>query len=604
MVRQRSVVSVALAAFIATIALAAQAPNAGKDPKDKAAGKTADSKSPAPAKDAAKKADAKDKDKAAASSDSKKEQVKKPKEPIDRRPYKIRAWVAVEQGVRIDEQGRLALIAAWERLVKRFVGMPWRIEVADGRGPLGEKTIDDLDATVIAPMVTDYDKAWMIVAEPASSGFTIRGREYDVQTGGLGPACSRPAPYQADAARALFSLSLDLFEPSAEIGEQSGGGVSITVRGGSLAAASPVGQIIKPGSVFKALRVFQRPDGSVTSIETVRRTYLRIKSLDGPVAYCDIVSSLRDPFTRRTTRKLTYLALGVKPASIPTKFRYQWAADKKPVAGYMLTCKSVPDGSLRELMMTDREGRVSLAPGFADGLVIFRLLAGNIEPFDEFPAMPGETLTEKTILIRGNLETIALETELNALRDELIDLVAVRARIESRLKARAEGNKWDEVEELLKEYGKLVPREEYVNRLNKLKDDATQRQAETKQAILTKSAIAQLQDTQALIDRYLDDEIFQAYARGLAEAKGEVTKDAAATKRAVAKKGTPPGARPAAPVGSAPGKAGSPPGARPPTTTASAPPGAAPQPQPAAPAQAPAPRPAPPPRPVSQAQPF
>ena len=41
--------------------------------------------------------------------------------------------------------------------------------------------------------------------------------------------------------------------------------------------------------------------------------------------------------------------------------------------------------------MTDRSGRIVLHPGFANGLVILRLLAGNVEPMVELPIMPGES---------------------------------------------------------------------------------------------------------------------------------------------------------------------------------------------------------------------
>src|SRR5262249_21930594 len=154
------------------------------------------------------------------------------------------------------------------------------------------------------------------------------------------------------------------------------------------------------------------------------------------------------------------------------RFRYVSGPDKAPAAGYSLTARTVPDGPPHEVGMTDREGHIALNPGFADGLVIFRLLAGNIEPLDEFPCMPGETVEERTISIDPHERTVALETALNSLRDEVVDQVAVRARLEQRLKARADAEKWDEVAELMQEFRKLQPRSEYVERLSKLRDDA------------------------------------------------------------------------------------------------------------------------------------
>src|SRR5262249_7352792 len=150
--------------------------------------------------------------------------------------------------------------------------------------------------------------------------------------------------------------------------------------------------------------------------------------------------------------------------------------DAIPAAGYVLTARSYPDGNANPVGMTDRDGHITLPSGFADGLVVFRLMASDIEPVDTFPAMPGISLRDRPITIAPPYQTIALETALNSLRDELVDQVAVRARIESRLKARVEGEKWDEAEELLNEFRKLPRRDQFAERLEKLRSDASAQQ--------------------------------------------------------------------------------------------------------------------------------
>ena len=92
--------------------------------------------------------------------------------------------------------------------------------------------------------------------------------------------------------------------------------------------------------------------------------------------------------------------------------------------------------------MTDRGGRIVLQPGFADGLVILRLLAGNVEPVVEFPIMPGESSEERVIPFTPRPQTVALEAEVDSLRDEVVDLVALRARLEARMEARLKGEDW------------------------------------------------------------------------------------------------------------------------------------------------------------------
>ena len=287
----------------------------------------------------------------------------------------------------------------------------------------------------------------------------------------------------------------------------------MTVQGASIAPASPIGAVVAKGTVFQPLRLVSLKDGKVQVLK-IPFTYLQVESVEGPVARCAIITGLRDPLTKRMSRPNSLAALGFKPGNSPLKLRFVTRPDQTPAAGYTLTARLVPDGQPRELGTTDRAGRIVLKPGFADGLVILRLLAGNVEPMVELPMMPGESADERAIPFDPKPHTVALEAQLDSLRDEVVDLVALRARLEARMKARLEGEDWAGLEEALKEFSELTPRDQFAQRLTKLKDDAAHQQAELKTAVLTKTAQAQISELQAMIDRYLDDEAYQGVFRG------------------------------------------------------------------------------------------
>jgi len=271
-------------------------------------------------------------------------------------------------------------------------------------------------------------------------------------------------------------------------------------------------------------------------VRTIVLTYLMVESVEGPIARCRITSAYRDPLTQRVAQANTLAAVGIKPGRSPMRLRFETRPDKEPAAGYMLTARAVPDGQPRELGMTDRAGRIVLPPGFADGLVILRLLAGNVEPVCELPIMPGESSEERVIPFKPLPLTVALEAQVDSLRDDVVDLVALRARLEARMEARLKGEDWTGLEEALKEFGRLTPRDEYSKRLTELKDEAARKQAEGKTAILTKTAQAQITDLQAMIDRYLDDDAIKAYVEALAEKRSELGANEKARQKAVAKK--------------------------------------------------------------------
>jgi hypothetical protein len=435
---------------------------------------------------------------------------------LDQRPYKIRAWVSIAPGARIDARGRTSLIEGWKTLVRNLVGVPWQLDVADGEGPMLAGRLESLRSATVAPLAQGFDKAWMIEIEPlpGSFGLKLSAREYDAATTQIGLVYQEPARSVEDASRSLLVLILDMFSPTAEVGLQAAGGVSIRVQGSSLPAANEVGRVVSPGSVFRAARVYYNPDGSVRRIEPIPRTYLSADRIEGGEVRCSIISRMRDPLTRMVRGKYKMFALGIKPTSLPTRLRFVTIPpENRPAAGYTIAARHAPRGPWREVGTTDREGRVVLPPRFVNGLAVVRILAAGIEPLDEIPLMPGEMAEERTVTIDPRPDAITLESRLTAMRDVLVDQAAARARLLALLKPRAEAENWEEVRYLLEEeYAKLPKRALFEETLARLEADARALQAEKKIPILTRSAQNLLRDTNALAERYIDDEEFQAYA--------------------------------------------------------------------------------------------
>jgi hypothetical protein len=380
-----------------------------------------------------------------------------------------------------------------------------------------------------------YDKVWVVHADrpDPARGVVFTGREYDTATRRLGPLQRRTVDVLADAPRTLLEFTLQLFSPTALITGQDAGQALLTVRGSAIDPASPIGRVVTPGTVFQPLRLFAAKDGSTTA-KIIPWTYLRAETMDGAVTRCAIVSGLYDPFTSRFRQPNTLAAVGIRPGDSPLRLRFVTRKDKAPGAGYTLTARAVPNGAIREVGLTDRGGRIVLKPGFADSLVVLRLLAGNVEPVVELPVMPGESSEERSIPFDPKHHCVALEAEVDALRDEVVDLIALRARLEARMKARLEGEDWEGLGDAIKEFSRFTPREEYAKRLAEIKEQAAKQQAELKEAILTKNAQAQINDLQAMIDRYLDDEAYKAYQDALARGRTEEGEKAKARARAAA----------------------------------------------------------------------
>ncbi len=470
-----------------------------------------------------------------------------PREPIERRPYRVSFHLACDPSARIDAARRAELLQQFQVLLKRFIGPPWNVTIEPASSPLASADL----ATILPPAFgafSSFDKVWVVTVSRAETGAALGlvGLEYDTASRRLGALQRRHVNTTKDLPRALVEFALDLFSPTAEITGQEGGGATLKVQGGAITPASPVGAVVTKGMVFIPLRLVSLRDGKL-QILRIPFTYLQVESVEGPEAQCSIISAMRDPLSKRMARPNSLAALGIKPGNTPLSLRFVTKPDQTPAAGYTLTARTVPNGQPRDLGMTDRAGRIEVQPGFANGLVILRLLAGNVEPMVELPIMPGEYRPdEQPIAFDPKPQTVALESRIDSLRDEVVDLVALRARLESRMKARLDGEDWSALDATLKEFAKLTPREEFVKQLSKLKDDAASEQAKKKTAVLTKTALAQINDLQSMIDRYLDDDTYRAYVDALERAQAELTAiDKAKTKKSTG------AAKPAAPKANA-----------------------------------------------------
>ncbi len=89
------------------------------------------------------------------------------------------------------------------------------------------------------------------------------------------------------------------------------------------------------------------------------------------------------------------------------------------------------------------------------------------------------------------------------------------------MEARLEGDDLEGLQQALKEYVLLQPRDQYADRLNQMKEQATRQQAESKTPVLSPNLQARFSELQALIDRYLDNEALQTYTESLDRKRAE-----------------------------------------------------------------------------------
>ena len=109
----------------------------------------------------------------------------------------------------------------------------------------------------------DVDKVWVIRVGRDGAGLRARRAASSTRrpAGSARRTAARRPVVRRPASRACSTSRSDLFRPTARSASSRGAGVALTVRGASLRAASPLGQVVAAGTVFRPLRVVTLPGG-------------------------------------------------------------------------------------------------------------------------------------------------------------------------------------------------------------------------------------------------------------------------------------------------------------------------------------------------------
>lgn len=447
---------------------------------------------------------------------------------MENRPYRIALHLALDPAARFDAGRRSGLLSQWQEMVRRFVGPSWSIEVVEKPSPLAGQGLERLKAEELQGLDPSSDKVWLVwvSVDPADADLVFTGREYDAATRWLGPLQRRKVPSPLDAPRAFFLFTGDLFNPSALIVGQEGGRALLKVQGAAIPPASPLGAVVAKGTTFIPLRLVTMRDDSVR-ITRIAFTYLTTESVEGSTARCAIVSAFSDPLSQRIARPNTLAALGMNAGDSTIHLRFIDRTTKGAAAGYTLTERPAPDGPIRDVGMTDRSGRIDVELGPTRNVVKLRLLAGDSEPLAEFPMMPGESPEEREIPVDPLPLASKYQVQLDALRDQIVDQVALRGRLERLMQSRVEGEDWTGLQQLLKQYDLLPPPPTFTDAVKKLKDEATKLSYESsKTTVLTRHLQAVFDELQGLIDGYLNNDASRAFGEALEAHKKQETEAA------------------------------------------------------------------------------
>ena len=438
-------------------------------------------------------------------------------------PYKVKTWVVLESRPLIPPTAAAQLDRQLRRSADSSLGAVWDLQIEEGpveyRGEFFALQEPSPDSVLTQfPAVEGFDKLMVVVVVCDDNGYRVDVAELDVRTRVWSAWASRHVDTWARVADVTFRLMCETFVPLAQIRRVEDDQVTAYVRAGALlrpessARRWNVPTEITTGDILQP--VIRRADrnGKVNSdgVKPIQWTVLLVEEQDGGELICKTLSGYKQPFNVRRSARVEQLALLIRPKYDTTTLRLTDRRNpEQPLVGYDIYSRR-PGVEVSEFIgRTDWRGLLQIDPDEESPVRVLYVKNGS-RLLGKLPVIPGQML-ELTAPIRNDDGRLEAEGVVLGLKENLIDLVARREVLSSRIRARIEDGKLDEAEELIGELGRLETKDEFNSRIDRRirnsRDDVRQ--------MINAFKV----ESRALLDRYLDPSRVRELQSRLEEAR-------------------------------------------------------------------------------------
>jgi hypothetical protein len=304
-----------------------------------------------------------------------------------------------------------------------------------------------------------------------TGGYDLSCREFDVATRRWGPALRVAVAQRLMLSDACFRALTDLFSPLARIETTADDArVRLQLKGGKLPPPPGAARLAAPGDAFLPLlrRARRGRETSDDGLAVIPWTILlAAEQVDGDLV-ADVETALRRPFAVRRRGNVEQLAIGLPQAASPAKVHFfARSRPDEPLVGYEVFRVPFGGGAPDLVGVTDRDGMIAVPPSArrattlllrSDAQVLAKLVvAGGVADVIDAP-------------IADDAVRLAAQAEVQAVREELVDLVARRAIMIARAKALLKKKKVGEARQLVSALNELPTPSTFTSRINSARD--------------------------------------------------------------------------------------------------------------------------------------
>lgn len=498
--------------------------------------------------------------------------------PLELQPYRVRISVAFEDHPSLTVRFRNELLASLAVWIDRTYAQMWQVTIEHNEwlSPANSEGLSRLTWAQVETQLAEkqLDKAFLMCVSLRGSVFQLAGREWDRMTEQLSARQERLVSERRAVVNELGLAISDLFHPLLLIEKLEGRVASVRARAGEFPAGDPAAEQLRKGTFFQPFFLYFNKEHEVQQRQLVPWTYLMVESSDRARGECSTHTGLRVPLGRNTKRMESW-AIGVRPTFSETRFRITPHNNPtKPLIGYQVTLfervmvtppppetppaeSAKPDSNAAEgqeqpsaettstaekkpaempqpvaqfnklhELVTDRRGQV-VVPVDPQRPLIWLYVSSGGNMLGRFPYIPGLAATITAELPDDSLR-LSLESRLELLRAEFIDVVARRALLLARAKAAAKIAEWNRFNEALADLDRQPNLKYFQTQLDAIKVSIAKKAQDKKDKSLEKRIERLCKETAELIEKHLADDKLKDQREELVELRKAEEETAAA----------------------------------------------------------------------------
>ncbi len=424
--------------------------------------------------------------------------------------YRVQVTLATDDSARPDKGLETELARVLRQRTDSALRPLWDLNLQVAADPATKRNCFEPAETPWNELAAEqraFDKLLWLGVELAPAGYRLTCREFDAYTRRWGATLRRDVAQRSYLAEACFRLLADAFTPLARIeSPDDEGRTPLVMKGGGLPRAEGPDLLTSKDDVF--LPVLRRTgrggelaDGGIVSLPW---TYLVAAEPSRAGWTAQLSTALRTPLSGRRRGSIEQIAVALNPTSEPVRVRFFARSNREqPLVGYEVFRVTDEAAPPRLVGLTGRDGVIEVpAEGEpvtalilrSDGQVLAKMLvAPGTAPIIEAP-------------IADDAVRLAAQGEMQAVREELIDVVARRAILVARIQGALKDGDVPKARELMDQLNDLPTSSAFAGRIQRLQDrlpvsdDPSVRQTVAGLYAATRELLARFLDARTIIN--------------------------------------------------------------------------------------------------------